>query len=448
MFTDFESWEDEVLWPAMAEKYGVAGQADNEPFSATLAVEFSTPRSSTLRQDVKEAIVVATKDLTAPGAPPKKHMEIQLPSDVRYTAGDYLAVLPLNPKVNIDRVMRHFHLPWDAHITISAQGRTSLPTNVSIPVASILGAYVELAQPATKRSILAIAATAKEDGTKQKLTQLAGDDYNAEISSKRVSIIDLLERFPSAELPFDSFLSLLPPMRVRQYSISSSPLWNPSRVTLTYSLLDVPSLSSAPPHRHLGVASSYLSSLAPGDKLHVSVRPSHSAFHLPADAEHTPVICVGAGSGLAPFRGFVQERAAQIGAGRDLAPALLFFGCRDPESDDIYREELDRWEALGAVSVRRAYSRAGEAEGAKEAKGCKYVQDRLWLDREEVFDLWDRGAKVFVCGSRHLGDGTKKVVMEMAKTMAKAKGRDVGDDQALKWFDGIKNERYATDVFD
>ncbi|KAH8911283.1 putative bifunctional P-450:NADPH-P450 reductase [Coniochaeta sp. PMI_546] len=447
MFTDFESWEDEILWPALAEKYGVAAQGEGDGIPSGLSIEISSPRSSTLRQDVKEAIVVDVQTLTAPGAPPKKHMEIQLPSDARYTAGDYLAVLPLNPKVSVERVMRRFHLAWDAHITISASGRTTLPTGVSIPVNDVLGAYVELAQPATRRGILSLVEATKDESTRQQLTKLSADadTYTAQISAKRVSILDLLERFPSVDLPFSTFLALLPPMRVRQYSISSSPLWNPTSVTLTYSLLDAPSLADPEGSRHhLGVASSYLSSLAPGDKLHVSVRPSHSSFHLPTDAANTPIILVGAGSGIAPFRGFIQERAAQIAAGRKLAPALLFFGCRSPDKDDIYREELDRWEGLGAVAVRRAYSRsAGE-----DAKGCRYVQDRLWLDREEVTELWKRGAKVYVCGSRSVGEAVKKVVIKIAEEDAVKEGRDVNDEKITKWFDGIKNERFATDVFD
>jgi cytochrome P450/NADPH-cytochrome P450 reductase len=448
MFTDFEDWEDSSLWPALAEKYGIAAQSEGGgAISSGLSIEITSPRSSTLRQDVKEAIVVDVQDLTAPGAPPKKHMEIQLPSDARYAAGDYLAVLPLNPKPSVERVMRRFHLAWDAHVTISAHGSTTLPTGVSIPVTDVLGAYVELAQPATKRGILSLAEAAKEPGARERLAELGSDPdaYARDVSAKRVSVLDLLERFPSVDLPFSTFLALLPPMRVRQYSISSSPLWNPTSVTLTYSLLDAPSLSDPDGGRHhLGVASSYLSSLAPGDKLHVSVRPSHSPFHLPADAANTPVILVGAGSGIAPFRGFVQERAAQIAAGRKLAPALLFFGCRAPHKDDLYREELQRWEKLGAVEVRRAYSRSNR----DDARGCKYVQDRMWLDREEVTALWEKGAKVYVCGSRNVGDAVKKVVIRMAEENAVKEGRDVSDEHITKWFDGIKNERFATDVFD
>lgn len=194
----------------------------------------------------------------------------------------------------------------------------------------------------------------------------------------------------------------------------------------------------------MGVATSFLSELTPGDKLHVSVRPSTAAFHLPSDAENTPIICIAAGSGLAPFRGFIQERAAMLAAGRDLAPALLFFGCRDPDVDDLYASELARWEKLGAVEVRRAYSRA-----ADRAQGCKYVQDRLYHDREDVFPLWDRGAKVYICGSREVGKGVEDVCIRLAQEWSKENlGKDSTAEEAKEWFEKNRNERFATDVFD
>jgi len=231
-------------------------------------------------------------------------------------------------------------------------------------------------------------------------------------------------------------------MRVRQYSISSSPLRDPSRATLTYAVLTAPSLTGDG-STHEGVASSYLASLQPGDKLHVAVRPSHAAFHLPADGERVPVVMVAAGAGLAPFRGFVQERAAQLGAGRPLAPALLFFGCRRGADDALYRDELDRWEKMGAVTVRRAYSRDVDA-----SDGCRYAQDRMYADRDELLDLWDKGARIYVCGSRGVGEGVKDAVLRISKERCDAKGLGLSDEERLKWFEGIRNERYTTDVFD
>jgi len=146
---------------------------------------------------------------------------------------------------------------------------------------------------------------------------LAGKDFEKEIANKRLSVLDLLEEFPSATLPLGDFLTMLPPMRIRQYSISSSPLDDPTTATLTWAVLDTPSKAGTS-KRFLGVASNYLSSIEEGDRIHVAVKPSHGAFHPPSDIENTPVIMFCAGTGLAPFRGFVQERAKQIEAGRKL----------------------------------------------------------------------------------------------------------------------------------
>jgi cytochrome P450 / NADPH-cytochrome P450 reductase len=187
-----------------------------------------------------------------------------------------------------------------------------------------------------------------------------------------------------------------------------------------------------------------MSSLAPGDRLHVAIRPSNVAFHLPSDGESIPIICIATGSGLAPFRGFVQERAEILSAGRSLAPALLFFGCREKEKDDLYREEFDEWEALGAVEVRRAYSRNPDS-----SCGCKYVQDRMWKDREDLARLWKRGAKVFVCGSREVGEGVKETVLRMRMQRAAEEGEgEMTKEEAMRWFEGMRNQRYAMDVFD
>ncbi|KAI1440699.1 cytochrome P450 [Annulohypoxylon stygium] len=440
-FTDFETWEDEVLWPAFRKQYGTSSDSSDLSQAIGLKVSITSPRTSTLRQDVTEGLVVETRTLTAEGEPTKKHIEIVLPSDTTYRAGDYLAVLPINPKQTVERAMRRFHLPWDAHITIGSDGMTSLPTNTSLPAHSIFGAYVELSQPATKRNINALVEAAKDESEKETLGKLANESYD-EVSAKRISVLDLLEKYESVDLPLGAFLAMLPPMRVRQYSISSSPLWNPSHVTLTFSVLDSPSKSGS--GRYVGVASSYLASLAAGDKLHIATRPSHAAFHLPQDVENTPIICVAAGTGLAPFRGFIQERAAMVAAGRKLAPALLFIGCREPGKDDLYADELAAWEKSGAVTVRRAYSRKPEA-----SDGNKYVQDALRAAGVEVTKLWKDGAKLFICGSRAVGEGVKDAIVELVKKDVKTtQDKDVTDEEAAKWWEGLRNTRYATDVFD
>ncbi|POR33668.1 Bifunctional P450/NADPH-P450 reductase [Tolypocladium paradoxum] len=446
MFSDFEAWEDESLWPALQEMYGTEVSSDGG--NGGLTVEISLPRKTTLRQDVEEALVVATRTLTESGSV-KKHIEIRLPTGMTYRAGDYLAVLPFNPKQTVARVFRRFGLSWDATLKIASDRPTTLPTDRAISAADVLSAYVELSQPATKRATLADAT--QDEAVVKQLQQLASEDYHDKVTIKRRSILDLLEQFPSVALPFGSYLAMLPPMRRRSgswltdvpvySSISSSPLADPSKLTLTYSVLEKPAFSGQGPY--VGVATHFLSGLGAGERLHVGVRPS-KWFHLPSTAENTPMVCIATGSGLAPFRGFIQERAAMIGAGRNVAPALLFFGCRSPDQDDLYAEELARWEELGAVDVRRAYSRAPD-----KSFGCKHVQHRLSHDRQDVYQLWDRGAKMYVCGSRDVGKAVEAVCVEMVQDRRGAKlGRVLSEEEATAWFEEHRNERYVTDVFD
>ena len=148
IFNDFDKWMDQELWPAIATKFG-ANNRDHLDFHG-LDIEISTnTRSSDLRQDVSEAIVKDVQLLTAPGEPEKRHIELQLPTDMTYRAGDYLAVLPLNHSKIVKRVMNRFSLPWDAKINIKKGQNTILPTGRDMSVFDLLSAYVELSQPAT-----------------------------------------------------------------------------------------------------------------------------------------------------------------------------------------------------------------------------------------------------------------------------------------------------------
>ncbi|PVH97815.1 bifunctional P-450:NADPH-P450 reductase [Periconia macrospinosa] len=447
MFSDFETWEDQKLWPAIKQQFGSSESA--EASLPALELSFSSPRSSNLRQDVKESLIVDARRLTTTaGVGEKRHLELQLPSGWNYAAGDYLAVLPHNPKETVGRVMRRFHLAWDAHVTIQSPHPTTLPTNVSLPVSEVLSSYVELNQVATKRNITALSQFAEDDEVKAKLQLLSTDRFEDEVRSKFLSVLGILEQYPALRIPFDSFLSILPPMRVRQYSISSSPLANEGKLTLTYSVLDAPAHSGV--GRHVGVASSYLSSLLPGDKIQVSVRPAAGGFRLPPEPAKTPIICIAAGTGLAPFRAFVQERAMiaaqqqQQQGGAKLAPALLFYGCRDPADDDLYRDEFDAWERAGIVTVYRAYSRRLDA-----AEGCRYVQDRLWRERESVVALWSEGgARIYLCGSSKIAKEAKEVLIRIAQGESERRGEKMTDEEAVEWFESQRNERFATDVFD
>lgn len=129
---DFDAWADAQFWPGIEKVYGKL-----ESIAATIGLDIDLEpgsRAADLRHDLREAIVLENKQLTAPGEPIKKHMTIQLPSGTVYTAGDYLAVLPVLPKQTVKRAMARFNVAWDARITIKEGQHTFLPTSKSIPV--------------------------------------------------------------------------------------------------------------------------------------------------------------------------------------------------------------------------------------------------------------------------------------------------------------------------
>ena len=229
----------------------------------------------------------------------------------------------------------------------------------------MLSGYVELSQPAGTREIRKLLQAESSEATIKALK-----DFSAEtLVAKRLSVLDILEEYPDIKIPFESFLQLLPSMRVRQYSISSSPLWNAAHATLTISVIEAPAISGRK-EPFLGVASTYLASLRPGDKVQMAVRGTNAAFLLPSDPT-IPLVLFGAGSGLAPLRGFLQERALQAKSGRKVGKSILFFGCRSPSQDYLYSDsDLKEWSELGIVDIRPAFSRS-----TADSLGCKYVQE-------------------------------------------------------------------------
>jgi cytochrome P450/NADPH-cytochrome P450 reductase len=148
IFEDFDKWQDEQLWPSLG------GEIDADEESG-IEIEIDTDsRRSTLRQDVKEGIIISNEVLTAQGEPEKRHIALKLPTGMTYKVGDYLAVLPMNNQKTIRRVLKHYGLPWDAMLTIKVGANTTLPTGHPISAMDVLGAYVELSQPATRKVCL------------------------------------------------------------------------------------------------------------------------------------------------------------------------------------------------------------------------------------------------------------------------------------------------------
>ncbi|KAJ5908057.1 Oxidoreductase FAD/NAD(P)-binding [Penicillium taxi] len=478
IFTEFDTWGEKLLWPSITEKFG--GSHNQTPKSkSSLQVDITTSgtRASAPGIQLQEGFVLENKLLTKPGVPAKRLVRFGLPSDMTYQCGDYLAVLPMNPNQVVRRAMSRLDIPWDAILRIhnmkdsNSIASTTIPLDTPISAFKLLTTYVELSQPVSKRDLTILAdAVLGDDEAQAKLRFLASSPSQfAELVEKRVSILDILMQYPAINLPIGDFLAMLPPMRIRQYSISSSPLFNPSECSITIAVLSAPALSGKNEpgteliQQYHGVASNYLSELQVGEHAQISVRPSHSGFKPPLDLQ-TPMIMACAGTGLAPFRGFVMDRAERIRGRYSMldtaalpederpAKAVLYIGCRAKGQDDIHADELAEWVAQGIVDVRWAYSRPENGNG-------QHVQDLMRKDFKNVVELFDQGAFIYVCGSTAVGREVRAACKEIylnrrreKKTEAKGRGEvDSEPDEnaaAEQFFEDLKTkERYATDVF-
>jgi cytochrome P450/NADPH-cytochrome P450 reductase len=263
--------------------------------------------------------------------------------------------------------------------------------------------------------------------------------------------------FPDIQISLASFLSLLVPIRPRAYSISSSPNWKPGFATLTYTVVGSEKPSSTAqsiqcpydglagdcaPLKRSGLASTYLSTLVANNSLYISLLPASPSFS-EDELVSRPVIMVAAGTGIAPFIAFLQDRKIASTGSKPFPRTILFFGCRGPALDSLYATELAAFEADGLVEVRRAFSRDHEAA---EAAGCKYVDQRLAASKDDLLELWKAGGRVLVCGGKNMANGVFDVLGPLSwegdKHDQKTVARDVNE-----WRAALDQDRYVEEFF-
>jgi cytochrome P450/NADPH-cytochrome P450 reductase len=445
----FESWFAKAA-PVAVKEFGVdtsfTRRADDEPLykvepvapttiNAVVALGGASPMKVQVNSELQNKSGANASDRST------RHIEVQLPPNLTYRVGDHLSVVPRNDPVLVDAVARRFgFLPADQIKLQVAEGRRAqLPVGDAVSVGRLLTEFVELQQVATRKQIQIMSEHTRCPVTKPKLLSYIGDDaesaerYRSEILSKRRSVYDLLDEFPACELPFHAYLEMLSLLAPRYYSISSSPSGDASRCSVTVGVVEAPASSGRGIYK--GICSNYLAGRRAGDTIHATVRETKAGFRLPDDP-WMPIIMIGPGTGLAPFRGFLQERAARKAKGTSLGPAMLFFGCRHPDQDFLYADELKSFAADGITELHTAFSRG---DGPKT-----YVQHLVAAQKDKVWSLIEQGAIIYVCG-----DGGKMEPDVKAALMSIHRERTGGDEAAAaRWIDdmGTRN-RYVLDVW-
>ncbi|GAA0952890.1 bifunctional cytochrome P450/NADPH--P450 reductase [Actinocorallia libanotica] len=426
-----------ALWEALAAEYGTAAAAASGPRYEMEVLTEADVRPAVISAAAVPLTVVENEELTGDPAglwdftleaprPGVRSIVAALPEGVSYTAGDHLAVFAKNDTEQVERALRLLGVPRDQVVRLRTRGTTHLPVDTPVTAGLLLTEFAELQEPATRSDLETLAAHTSCPHTRRQLTLLA-DAYADEILAKRVCVLDLLERFPAVALPLPVLLEAAGPIRPRYYSISSSPLADPGRVRLTVGLVEGPAWSGT--GRYRGTCSSYLAALSPGEVFYGHPRTPAPPFRLPADPA-VPVILIGPGTGIAPLRGFLEERAHTGATG----PVELFTGCRHPGHDRLHAAELDAWEEAGIVRVHTAFS-------ALPDHPARYVQQAVAAEADRVWELLERGAHVYVCGDGlHMAPAVRR---ELARICAERSG---GDGEGL--LRRLEAEgRYHQDIF-
>ncbi|MCV7411038.1 FAD-binding protein [Mycobacterium florentinum] len=404
-----EAWTNDLV------KLLVAGRTDAAPAVVVSAPEvLPSDNAEQARRDrsqpLFDARIVVNRVLTTTESDKEvRHYEVDLAgSGIAYHAGDSIAVHASNDPILVDAILSELGVGAD-HAVIGYDER----------LGALLTDHLEIRTPSRVLQTLVASRTPDAAGA-------LGPEAVAGPGSWWYGK-DVLDLIRLGELTVDEVVDTLRPLQSRDYSIASSPLVHPDQVHLTVASVRY----TVGDRRHGGVASTFLADR--GDTVRVHLRPNHS-FRLPA--ADVPIIMIGPGTGIAPFRGFLQERQAIGAPGR----SWLFFGDRRRGCDYLYGDELDAFVKSGALTrLDCAFSRDGAAGDPKQ-----YVQHRMWEKSAEIFSWLQDGAYVYVCGDAERM--AKDVDAALRGIVARGGGMD--DAAAHAYVNELmKNHRYLRDVY-
>ena len=340
------------------------------------------------------------------------HLEFDLNgSGLDYAVGDTFGIYPTNDLALVDAVIKAIDAPPDFPIggrTLRAVLQDSVSLGLTPDILFQLISYITGGERRQKAKALA-----------------AGEDPDGDAAT--LDVLAAIQKFPGIRPDPEAFVESLDALQPRLYSIASSLKTNPGRVALTVDAVHY----DINGRTRLGVASTFLTNrIEPGQRIKAYVQKAQ-AFALPADPA-VPIIMIGPGTGIAPFRAFLHERMATKAPGR----SWLFFGHQRHDYDFFYEDELTGMKAVGALTrLSLAWSRDGEEKF--------YVQDRMRQVGGELWSWIADGAHIYVCGAITMGKDVERALVDL---VAAHGARTI--DQAIAFVADLKKKgRYQQDVY-
>lgn len=388
--------------------------------------------------DISMATVVSARQLTDVTSI-KTALDIELDvtgCNFTYEPGDSFGIVCPNASADVEELIAKLGLAEKADTPFSIQLLTSTTKKAAaapkfIPdystVRHTLSTCLEIRSVPSKPLVRVLSEFTINSREKRRLQELCSkqgaSDYTRFVREPGLTLLDLLNAFPSCQPPFERLLELIPRLKARPYSVSSSPLEDPTHLHFVFNIVEFPAVEGIREQRQ-GVCTGWLSEITKAcrqekissnkeltdciskislqgiPKVPVFQRKSLS-FKLPTSTD-TPIIMIGPGTGVAPFIGFLQHRDLQqkaTGMVSQLSEAWLFFGCRHKERDYLYRQELEQYLSTGVLSrLFLSFSRDTLDDTSSDTPP-KYVQDNLRRHSAKVAEqVFNKGAVVYICG--------------------------------------------------
>ncbi|KAH7069419.1 cytochrome P450 reductase 2 [Paraphoma chrysanthemicola] len=470
---DYQSWTDDVFsmfrsmgyeQKSIAYQPSITVNVDDKVLETTAITTSSVHQQSTSNSSVVPLVIKSARELFTVGDRNCLHMELDLgSSDLVYKTGDHIGIWPSNPEEEVNLLIDTLGMQAcrENALMITSNNDTAkakIPSPTTLDTA--FRHHLEICGTVSRKTALDIAQFAPTPEAKAVLLELGQnrDQYQELTSKTHITLARLLRlASPTAQwkdLPLSFVIENLLPLQPRYYSISSSSVISPRRIAITALVVNKVLPGDAAP-TICGLTSNYLlsaSQLASSSAIptptyrHVEAAEGvqgatvlahvrKSKFKLPITSS-TPLVLISAGTGFAPFRAFLQERAKLHAIGKPVGKILLFFGCRN-QNDYIYKDEIEKIQSqLGdKLEVVTAFSRNG---GAK-----MYVQDRVGENAAQVLEMLDAGANMYICGKASMA---REVDGKLEDAVGKVK--EMSEGEVKQWADALKKRgKWRADVW-